>query len=195
MAWMSYNRDNFPDITKTREIAEKLLRLHKDDPEVFDKGFLSYCLKELLESGSVFISEKAFKKLEDYLKEDNANQEKLSKVEKIYSKFSQTSCISDRALIERDLDGIRKDVGVVWEHMIPVNILIDILLKTDSDKLQSTLEIIREKAHVAIISTDEDKGLNKDGFKQKMPGEDQSIEAIISAPDARYKQKQIMLKK
>ena len=190
MSWKSYGRKIIP-VENLLKIVRKCLELNKECSGVFDDTFLSYMLKEPLESGTVYISKAAYNMLEQYDSQDSGLELKARELAgKLKGgKVAPAEQNEDRMklIIESDITGLRSSAGVVWEHMIPVKVQIEILKAAyEKNTLNETLESLRAVTHVAIITKLQDHKLNEATFRQQMPDGSLDITAICNNPFVRY---------
>lgn len=77
---------------------------------------------------------------------------------------------------------------VVYDHAVPLRLVVDDLLATDLDDLGGIKRILDEKLHIRLISQEEDTRLREAGLRQTMPTEyDDPGSRYYGDPLARYR--------
>lgn len=66
---------------------------------------------------------------------------------------------------------VAKDIPLRHEHLVPRKILIDMFFKLREDELHKIEELFRRYCIGVVVTAEEDRLLNKAGFKQKMPAD------------------------
>lgn len=166
MAWKNYSKEEFEKIKDRRySIVEKLLKLNSKDPVVYDEKALKFIITELIESGTVYVSEKAYSIIRNYAK--------CSPNEKICQLCSiSIAGLSNRALTYNDYKILKKGLpknSLCWEHVVPINVLIASLITqySKNEYTEDYFSNIAKIANVCIVTSQENKKLTE--WQSKMP--------------------------
>ena len=150
------------------EIIAKAISLYKSY-EWFDIGDLRYFVKVLLENGIVCISEDAYSQNSERkdLWKPNIAKSFISNVadssiQNMISRKKQTEYLQER--INRSVYS--------WEHIVPTDVLVDLLLEFDKkgDLTDAIIErMINDYGYVCVITKAENTLLDSNKLRSNMP--------------------------
>lgn len=159
MAWKNYSQKKFGKINleKRYRIVKTFIDFYKkqEDFNILDDSFLKYNLTELIESGNVYMSKEAYSKFTDekyIIGKIPIYQFKDGPVQLRYSQYIHNK---------------NKPEGLIWEHVVPVDKLIKLLLDEDDLSKEKFMDI-SSKANVCIVTSDENEKLGEK-YQSTMP--------------------------
>ena len=153
------------DIHERCDIIRIVINLEKQY-KWFDKIDVRYFLKVLLENGKVCISKEAYSQYKDKGVLWNP---------RLPRKFDTKDALNRMLKQQKQNHHLqtRLDRGnVSWEHVVPTNVLVDKLLELDESGTLSDKEIeemIEKYGYVCLVTKDENRKLDKNKLREKMP--------------------------
>lgn len=166
----NWPKKNFPNIRERYNRVTAMLEFQATH-KWFDDDCLKYVITELVESGTVYISERVA-------------EMKLFSIGG-YSADAFKGGLSGRKVTENNLKN-RKRQGITWEHVIPIKVLMDTIKKefnSNNLDLDRFKEIV-SAAHICIVTLADNDNLEKDKMTDSC---NNSVNDPVNDPWARYK--------
>ena len=156
---------SIPNIKERCDIIHAVINLEKQY-NWFDKIDLRYFLKVLLENGIVCISKEAYSQY----KRNNVLWK--SDIPKHFNDKEALKCILTQRKQTKNIKTRVNRSNVSWEHVVPTKVLVDKLLELDKSGTLSDKkieEMIEKYGYVCLVTKDENRKLDKNKFREKMP--------------------------